>query len=331
MPLPAIAAAGIPLVTSVLGSIFGNKAAKKTNKLTAEQLALDRRLADNQINISNYIQQLSKDLMARGTTQVDPYGGSTGYDEATGTYRTNLGAIPAGLQGASDQEELARYVIDQEIRRKGLGDFERLRGDAAGEADTARTDLADFRRGIGAVDPAALGARIRQDRTGAINAGFDDAARAAQTLQTRTGSSAVGDALTALARNRVRAQAEIGSPEVEALGIADQLNRGRLSDIASRYTSMADRGQQFYDASFTPAPYAGIADAKLADAIKLDLSKYEVGTGGAATAAAGIGSAAAGLRQAFALAEQNRVKNPTGDLITGIGRAIGSFANSKAF
>lgn len=85
-----------------------------------------------------------------------------------------------------------------------------------------------------------------------------------------------------------------------------------------------------YDASFTPAPYAEIAAARGQDAQKLDLSRYEVGMGGSGTAAAGIGSAAAGLRQGYQLSEANRIHSPTGALLRGIGANADSLAASLA-
>jgi hypothetical protein len=36
--------------------------------------------------------------MARGSTQVDPYGGVTGYDPATKTYKATLGPAQQALQ-----------------------------------------------------------------------------------------------------------------------------------------------------------------------------------------------------------------------------------------
>lgn len=310
------------LLGGLVGSVAGLLSSKKTNKLSKQQLAEQKRLTDQQIKISDYIQQLSKELMARGSTQVDPYGGTTAYDPVTGTYRSTLGAVPAEIQAASDKEELARNTLDQEIRRRGLTDAEGIRSGAAREADTALLDLNDFRRGIGAVDPTALAARMRLDRQGAVNAGFDDAERAAQTLQTRTGSGALSDALARIARDRVRAQAEVGNPEVEALTLAEQLNTNRLNNIGSRYTQFADRGSNFYDAPYAPAPYAGIADAKIGDQMKFDLSKFDIAQGGSGTAAAGIGIAAAGLRQANQQFMENRVANPWGQFISSVDQTL---------
>jgi hypothetical protein len=316
------------LLGSIVGAVSGLVSSKKTNKLTAAQLAEQKRMNDKQIEIADYIQSLSKDLMARGSTQVDPYGGTTKYDPATGTYTSSLGAVPKRIQDASDEEEFLRYTADQAMRRKGLADFEDIRGTAAGDASTAFNDMSDFRRGIGAVDPASLAARMRVSRERAVNAGYDDAERAAQTLQTRTGSSAIGDGLNRLARDRVRAQAEIGDPEIEALQLADNLNTNRFNTIASRYTAMADRGQNFYDAGFGPANYSAIADAKIGDQMKFDLSKYDLAQGGSGTAGATIGNAAAGLRQANQQFMQNRVANPFGNFVSQIDQAMDEAAKS---
>jgi hypothetical protein len=158
---------------------------------------------------------------------------------------------------------------------------------------------------------------------GAVNAGYDDANRAAQTLALRTGSSAVGDSLSALARDRVRAQASIGDPELEALQTAQTANSQRMGDLTSRYNVFGGRASAVPDVSFAPAPYAGIADAKLADQMKFDLSKYDVAQGGSGTAASTIGSAGAGLRQAY---DTNPLK--TGNMYTATGAAIGALGNN---
>jgi hypothetical protein len=312
------------LLGSIVSGITGLISSNKNNKLQKEQYADQKRLTDQQIQISNYIQSLSKELMTRGSNQVDPYGGTTGYDPVTGTYKSTLGVVPQAMQDASDQEELMRSVYDQRLRRQGLTDAEAIRSRAAGESNTALDTINNFDRGIGAVDPTALAARMRLDRQGAVNAGYDDAERAATTLQARTGSSAVGDAFTRIARDRVRAHAEVGDPEVEALGLAEQVNQGRRSSLMSNYGNLADRGQRFYDTNFTSSPYAATADAKVADQMKFDLSKYDVAQGGSGTAAAGIGSAAAGLRQAFAAKQANTVQNPWGNFIGGVDKAVGN-------
>lgn len=317
MAIEAIAQAA-PSVLNLLGGLFGLGADKAKNKRADAELAIQRDLANQQIDLSRYIQGLSEQLMARGSTQVDPYGGTTGYDAATGTYRSTLGAIPAELQALSDAEERARLTTDQATRRAGILDSEMLRRQAVDQSSATNTDINNFRQGIGRVDPSAIAAQLRTDRTRAVNAGYDDAARAAQTMQVRTGNSAIGSALERLARDRVRAQSEIGSAEVEGLQLADQLNSARLGDKMSAYDSFTNQGRSYLDAGFTPAPYAAAADAKTADAMKFDLSKYEVAQGGSSNAAATLGSAGAGLRQGYAATEANRVHAPTAQFLAGL-------------
>lgn len=308
----------IPGVGSAVSAVAGLISDKNKNKRSKQELDTQRALASRQIDISKYIEDLSRELMSKGTTQVDPYGGTTGYDPATGAYRSTLGPAQQRTQAASDAEEAARLTIDQELRRAGLASSEGLRSDAARASGAALGDIDNFRRGIGRVDPNELASRIRLDRTAAVNAGYDDAERAAQTIQTRTGSSAVADALRRLATDRVRAQAQIGSPEVEGLQLADTLNQGRSTQLGNFYNMFTNEGRDFHDAPFTPAPYAAAADAKIADNMRFDLGKYEVAQGGSGTAAAGIGSAAAGLRQGYQLSEANRVAAPTARFMAGL-------------
>jgi len=305
---------------SLAGALKGNKADKKKNKRADEELALQKRLADSQIDISKYIQDISRQLMERGSGTTDVYGGGTVYDPVTKTWKTTLGDTPKRLQSAADEEELSRLTQDQALRRQGLVDLERQRGRASGAADAALNDLMAFKGGVGKVDPATIASQLRASRLGAINAGFDDAERAATTLQTRTGSSAVADALRRIAVDRVRAQAQIGTPDVEGLEIAEGINRGRTSDLANIYSLFQKPATQVYDASFAPAPYAETAAARLADAQKLDLGRFETAMGGSGTAAAGVGSAAAGLRGAYTASEAGRVHAPTAKM-------LGAFAN----
>lgn len=317
-------------VFSIGASILGNRSDKAKNKRAAEELKLQKDLANQQIDLSKYIQGLSTQLMGQGSGLADPYGGTTTYNPITKRWETTMGEIPRALQGASDAEEAQRLTVDQAMRRRALQEMEGRRAAAGGEATTAMGDIARFKQGIGRIDPAQLAATMRLDRQGAVNAGYDDAERAATKLQLRTGSSAVGDALSALARDRVRAQAEIGNPEVEALQIAEGINTGRSGNLAGLYDLFSSNANNVYDASFTPAPYAEIAAARGQDAQKLDLSRYEVGMGGSGTAAAGIGSAAAGLRQGYQLSEANRIHAPNAAMLRGIGANADSFAKKIA-
>jgi hypothetical protein len=311
---------GLSLIGS-LTSLFGDN---KKYKLSKQQLDLQKQLADHQISIDDYIQGLSKQLMGMGSTQVDSYGGTTGYDPATKTYRSTLGAIPQALQDASDREEAKRLTVDQALRRGAMSDAERNRLLAGGAERQSLDEIERFKRGIGAVDEGQLASAIRLNREREVNAGYDDAERAAQTLGLRTGSSAVGDALTALARDRVRAQAQIGDPALEALQTAQGVNSQRSGDIMNQYGVFGNRASIMPDVSFTPAPYAGIADAKLGDQQKFDLSKFDVAQGGSGLAATGIGQAATGLRQAY---DTSPLK--TGNILSSIGQTVGAAGNNK--
>jgi hypothetical protein len=314
-----------PLSTglSLAGTIASLLGSNKQYKLSKEALAQQKVLTDRQVELSKYIQGLSTDLMSRGSTQVDPYGGAVGYDPATKTYKATLGGTQAGLQDLSDAEEAQRLGIDQTMRRSAVLDTERNRQLAGGEERRALDELGRFRQGIGAVDAGKLASQIRVNREAAINAGYDDAERAAQTLALRTGSSAAGDALTSLARDRLRARAAVGDPELDALTTAQSINTQRQGDIVGQYGAFADRGLQVPQAAFAPAPYAAEAAAKNADQMKFDLSKYDVAQGGSGTAASTIGSAAAGLRAAYtdALKTPNNLMN--------IGASLGALGNNK--
>jgi hypothetical protein len=310
------------LIGSVIGGVMGLKADRAKNKRAKEELALQKQLAGQQIDLSKYIQGLSQQLMSQGSGMVDPYGGSTTYDPVSKRWISTMGVVPASLQAAADTEEAQRLTVDQAMRRRALQDLETRRSAASGEAGTSLDAMARFRQGIGAVDPAAISSQIRLDRQGAINAGYDDAERAATKLQLRTGSSAVGDALGSLARDRVRAQASIGSPEIEGLQLAEGINQGRSQNLAGLYNMFSGQADKMYDAPFSPAPYAELAASRGQDAQKLDLSRYEVGMGGSGTAAAGIGSAAAGIRQGYQLSEANRIHAPGAKFVGALDKSL---------
>lgn len=312
--------AGLGLASGVAGFLSDRKA----NKLAKKQYKLDKKMTDRQIEISKYIEGLAKQLMGRDFSFTDPFGGGVEFDEATGKYITKLSPEKKAIQEASFKEELDRMIKDNSIRRRGLSDFERMRQKSSTRADRALSDIDAARLGIGDVSADAIGGQLRADRTRAINAGFDDAERAASTLQLRTGSSALGDALGSLARDRARAQSEIGSPEIEGLQIAEGINTGREANRYNAYGVFGDEARGFYDAAFQPAAYDAEAVANLKDLMKLDMSKFDLAMGGSGQAAGTVGDAAAGLRQGFQLYNQSRVNSPFSKLLTGLGNAFGS-------
>lgn len=314
-----MAAGAFSAGASLLGAGLGFLGDRKQNKLVKKQLKEQKRLNDRQIDISRYIEEYARKAGGLNGDIEDAFGGFVRYNPVTKKYELNLNPQERAVQEASYGEELDRMTKDQDIRRRGLTDFERLRGRSSNEADIALQDMQAFKRGVGRVDPGAVGGQLRADRTRAINAGYDDAERAAQTLQLRTGSSAVGDALASLARDRVRAQAQIGSPELEGLEFAEGINTSRQDQLAGLYGMFGDEARGFYDAAFTPSTYGDAALARLQDRQKFDLSKLDLAMGGSGEAASTIGNAAAGLRQANLGYNQSRIHAPGAKLVGALG------------
>lgn len=313
------------ILGDIIGGVSGLFSDKKKNKRAKEQNAIAQQLANQQVDISKYIQGLSQELMGRGTSITMPDGSVVGYDAASGTYRAPLSAADRGLQDASNAEELKRLTVDQDMRRGAIQDAEGRRQRAGTEADTAMRDLSLFKQGVGKVDPDTIVSALRSSRTGAVNAGFDDAAKAASMLGARTGSSSISDALSAIGRNRSKAIMETaGTPEVEGLGYADELNKSRLGEKMGLYSRFSDDANKFYDASFAPSDAEDQSYARAIGAQQLDLSKYNTAMGGSGTAAAGIGSAANTSRSGYLASEANRVSNPTGRFASGLDDALGS-------
>jgi hypothetical protein len=313
------------LLGDVGGLISGFISDKKTNKLSKQQLKSDQALTAQQVQMAQFIEGLAKQIVSHGSNVSDSYGNEAYYDPASGTYKTTLSGTQKTLQDASDQEELKRQVLDNAMRRGGLNDFERSRQRSVGEANTALSGINAFRRGVGRVDPNQVASQLRADRTGAVNAGYDDAERAAQTLQLRTGSSSLTDAIANLGRDRARSLATtMGNPELEGDQYARQANSDTQKQLFDVYSMFNNEGKSFYDNPFNPSTAADKADARLADTMKFDLSKYDLAMGGEGSAAAAIGNAQTRGQAAFQNYMGNRVVNPTGKLITGADAAIES-------
>ena len=316
---------------SILGlgaGIAGFISDKKKNKRAKKQMKFEKEAQKKQFDLADYIQSLAKQAASMSGNTEDVWGGKTSYDPVTGTYKTTLGEPQQRIQNASDAEDLLRNTHDMGLRRQGLNDFERMRERSSGEADTALRDMGAFKRGVGAVDAGRVASQLYADRTKAVNAGYDDAERAAQTLQLRTGNAAIGDSLGALARDRVRAQSSIGSPELEGLQFAEGINSGRQDKLSNLYNMFGNEARGIADVGFDPSQIGENANART-DALRgFDLSKLDLAMGGSGSAAGVVGNATAGRRAGYQLTENMRVP-ATANFLTGMDKWVNDTA--KAF
>ena len=307
------------LVTDLAATWAGFKGEKKANKYAKKEYKNQQKLTDKQSGIADYIQELAARAAGQNSDIYDPSGGYTRYNPVTGRYEYALGKEQGAVQGASYEEELARNTIDQQIRRGGLQDFERMRQRSSDRADRSLADIDAARRGVGMVDPNAVAGQLLTSRTGQLNAGYDDAERAARTMQLRTGSSAVGDALTALARDRVRAQSSIGTPGLEGLEFAEGINQGRNTANYGAYNMYGDEARGFYDAQFAPSQYEQLGRENVNKQMEFDLNKLDLAMGGAANAGGVLANAQRGQTGAYNAFTGSRTKSPLSNLLTGYG------------
>ena len=315
------------LLGSILGgvsTIAGLIDSGKKNKQNKEALALQRDSFEEQKKYSEYLKQISDQVLAQQAGFTGADGSSVNFDKTTGATSATLSPERQGIQDASNAEELARFVIDQQIRRQGLVDAEGNRQQDNVDLDSSRQRNRAFNQGIGKVDPNQIASQLNLDRTSAVNAGFDEAARNATVLGQRTGNAAMGDSLTRLARERANQIALTrGSPEIEAMQIAEGINTGRRNTGLAEQNMFSGLANDFKDVGYTPAPYADIANAGILDQQRLDLARKEVAMGGNASAAANIGSAASGLRSAYGQYNDTRVDNRFGKAIDSLSSAVG--------
>ena len=314
-------------LAAVGAGFFGDK---KTNKIAKKEYKDQKKLTEKQTGIADYISQLARQAATTNSDIYDPSGGYTRFNPATGRYEYALGAEQQGIQGASYAEELARNTQDQALRRTGLQDFERMRQRSSDRADRSLLDIDAARRGVGMVDPNALAGTMLADRTRQLNAGYDDAERAARTMQLRTGSSAVGDALSSLARDRVRAQATVGNPQLEALQAAQELNAPRTQQNYDAYNLFGTEGRNFYDAQFAPSQYEQLGRENLGKQMDFDISKLDLGIQGSANAGQTVANAARGQQGAYDAFMKNRIASPIGGALSGASNAIDAYGKKIA-
>jgi len=238
----------------VVSAIKSKKATKKKNKKAQE--ALDKLYAQTgKVNTSgDYLQMLAEQLGNQGSGFQDAFGGGVQYDPETKSYISTLSPEEEAAQSASYMEELRRLTLDQDQRRRQLGDAERMRGQASIEQDQALRDIDAFRGGVGQLDAGKLAGQIAANRAQQVNAGYDDVARAASTMSLRSGGDA-SDSLAGLARSRTRDIASLGDPTLDAIAAAEKVNADRYGQRAGMYNIFNTAANKINDQAFTPSGY----------------------------------------------------------------------------
>lgn len=292
MVLPAVTA-GLSLASGVAGLLGGRAKNRQAQRIYQEQ----QRLGKRQEGFADDLNSIIGDLLKQNPNMTDAYGYGTTYDPVTGEWRSTVDPMSQQIQGASDQEELARYTVDQEMRRAGLQDSEALRGRAAVEAGTEMDALAAARSGVNRLDVDQIAGIMGADRTRAINAGYDDAMRAANAVSLRTGGDGT-QAFQALARNRANDIARLGNPMLDAISFTDNINQNRDAAAMGRFGQFMGEGRDFYDAGFGPSDRFDKAFDRQTIARNLFTQNKQLGMAGKETAAGITANQAAGMQRA---------------------------------
>ena len=321
MPIPfAAIQAGLGLASGISGLLGGNKQNRQNEEMYTKQLEL----AKQQGASADQLSQMAQALMSQGSALGDGRGGGVAYNPTTGRWEPTLNQTEQTLQGANDAEALARDTIDQNIRRQGLVDSERLRGRASVETDAELAAIGEQRRGIGMLDPSMIADMIAGERAGAVNAGYDDVQEGLNRMSVRTGGD--GSAVAAaLARNRSNDIMQTrGNPMLDALGFTESFNSGRRNETMDRFNTFNNSARSINDAGFGMTDRFGTAQDRATQQQAFDLQK--TGTAGnlAAGSAGIIGNSARNLMTAGQARQANRV-DPLGQFLSGASNLAGSF------
>lgn len=247
------------LGTSALSSILGYSDQKKQQK----QL---QNTQNQQLQIAREQQQLAEEMARRGiATQIDANGNVTAYDQATNTWKTVLSPTQQAIQDLSDQETINQYQTDAPMNRIEaiLNATRRSKeGVAANGALASFTDtLANPVRG------SDLASQLRLDRTNAVNQGFDQVSSQLGTQALRSGAAGGGAIAAQLAKQRSQAIAQtMGSPEIEGMQLAQDVNNSRSGAAGNIYNILAGRASNAPIQTFNPSGVATGANSALAGA-----------------------------------------------------------------
>lgn len=302
------------LGTTALSTIFGMGEQSKQRKL-------QKQMMDNQMQIAREQQQLAEEMAKRGiATQIDANGNVTAYNQATNTWQTILSPTQQRIQDLSDQEQINQLTTDAPMGRieNILNATRRSReGVAADGALASLTDtLANPIRG------GDLASQLRLDRTRAVNQGFDNVSSALTTQALRSGATGGSALLDQLARQRSQAIAStMGSPDIEGLQLASQLNSNNAQNGLNIYNVLASRASGAPIQTFNPTSVGANANAAL--------SGSRNAAAGALNSQAGALNSAAGIYGNTTLPDYT--KGGLSDVFASISNLLGSGAMSDIF
>lgn len=293
------------MASSAGGAIMANNSAKRQQALEQQAYEQQRALSDRQLDLQD---KINKQSLA---TTIDALGNVTYYDEATNTWKSLLAPTQQNIQNLSDAETIAQLKGDAPRARIEdiLNAMRRSREGSV--ADTALYQVQD--RLANPVNAGSLESALRLNRQQAVNAGFDQVGSNLATQALRSGATGGGALATALAKGRSQAYAQtMGSPQTEALQLADDLQANRVGNSMNAYSSMRSLA--------TGAPATTFNPTNVGASLSNALSNAKAGALQGGQAAGQLGQSAASI---LGSAKLPTVPND-GAVWAAIGNAIGS-------
>jgi hypothetical protein len=272
-------------IASVGSSILGVNSTNKQYKLQLEEMLRQGLISQKQLDLAE--RQIELGL----ATQIDAAGNTLVYDKDTNTFKATLSPKSQQLQDASDNEYLRMLNYDAPMARGEAMRNSARRAKEGIVADGMLQTVQDQQRGIGARKPEEIASLLRMSRTQAVNGAFDQVGTAAATQAQRSGATAAAGQQGRLAQARAQAMAQImGTPEVEGIQAADDLQANKQGNGLNNYNLMAGRASSGAGFGYTPTSVAPTLNATLNNL-------RSGGQAGAANAAAGFANAGRPIQQ----------------------------------
>jgi len=308
MPIPVLGA--ISAGAGILSSIFGASSQRAQLRQQREQFEFQRQQAQAQLELAREAARMGR------ASQMDAAGNLTVYDEATNSWKTVLSADQQMLLDASERESLMQLTRDASLSR---GERETAARDRVGARETAgavKSQIDDQIAGRSGYNAGDIESSLRLSRERAVSQGFDDVSNTLSTQAMRSGSSNLNQIGSALARARAQAIAQqMGDPNTEAMGMAQQLNQARMGGNAQLYNMFNTTGNN--PNAVAPGVNTGV------DVSSLNAARQ--------AAANGYGMAGSLTNSAANINNQARapMNNTWGELFGGISNLAGSPAGEQ--